>query len=72
MKVIEINVITGEVTERAYTQKEIDAVAVMDVESKANKKRQGVAQKRKEAIEELLMTSIDTKAVAYQNAKAGL
>lgn len=75
MKVIARNVQTGEVTERDYTQKELDAVAVMAIES-ANKKKvrdkeNDIETKREAAIEELLMSGTTPEAVAYQDAKNG-
>ena len=72
MKVIERNVITGEVTERFYTTKELDAVeiAVVIANDKKQKedKKKDIDVKRRAAIEHILMSSNSTEAKAYQDA----
>lgn len=74
MKVIEKNVITGVTTERPYTQKELDAIAVMAIESANEKvirdKEIDISTKREAAIEEILMSGTSVKAKAYQKAKS--
>ncbi len=73
MKVIEKNVITGVVTERSYTQKELDDIAEANArelpQRQIREKREDIATKREAAIEEILMAGTSAKAVAYQNAK---
>lgn len=72
MKVIERNVKTGKVTERPYTQKELDGVVIMEAESAAQKiikdKDDDIATKREAAIEEILLSGTSIKARAYQDA----
>ncbi len=71
-KVIENNVTTGEVIERDYTQKELDAIAVETVAAGIRKivseKKEDIAAKREAAIEALLMSGTSTEARAYQDA----
>ena len=73
MLVIEKNVITGKVTQRQYTQKEKDAVAVMAINEATNKvirdKEADIKAKRESAIEKILMNDISIEALAYQDAK---
>ncbi len=71
MKVIERNVITGKVTERPYTQKELDNIAIMATESaskrKIRDKEKDIETKREAAIESLLLSGTSPEAVAYQD-----
>ena len=72
MRVIERNVVTGEVTERDYNQEELDAIAIKTINS-ANKKiirdkLEDINTKRTNAIEEILISSDSVKAKAYQDA----
>ncbi len=69
MKVIAKNVITGEITERDYTQEEQDAVALMIADSASIKKIVDIQIKREAAVEEILMAGTSVNAIAYQNAK---
>ncbi|MBT6048973.1 MAG: hypothetical protein HOG49_19415 [Candidatus Scalindua sp.] len=73
MLVIEKNVITGKVTQRQYTQKEKDAVAVMAINEATNKvirdKEADIKAKRESAIEKILMNDTSIEALAYQDAK---
>ncbi len=73
-KVIEINVVTGESTERDYTQAELDDIATRTASPKRIKQanRRDAIVKRKAAIEAILMASKITEAKAYKTAKAKL
>ena len=70
MTVRQLNVSTGKVTERPYTQKELDGIALNKVEGdKADAEQTKKDEKdnaREEAIEELLQTSTGAKATAYK------
>ncbi len=72
MEITQINVVTGKVTERNYTQKERDAVEVMKIESTNRRvirnKEQDIKTKREAAIEEILMSGTSVIAKAYQKA----
>lgn len=72
MKVIEKNVITGKVTERNYTQKELDAIAVNEAgrldKKKITDKQSDIDTKRNAAVEEILLAGTSAKAIAYQDA----
>ncbi len=71
MKIIEKNVITGKVTERNYTQKELNAIDAMNIADIDRRKQKDVSKKREEAIEDMLMTADSIKAKAYQQAVNG-
>ncbi len=72
MEVTQINVVTGDVTERNYTQKERDGRGVMKIESTNRRvirnKEQDIKTKREAAIEEILKAGTSAKAKAYQDA----
>jgi hypothetical protein len=71
MKVIEHNVSTGETTERDYTQKELDDIAVMTIETAKRRTEQNktldIKTKRDAAIEKILMSDTSVEAIAYQD-----
>ncbi len=73
MKVIEKNVITGKVTERDYTKKELDNITIMEIESsnqnKIRDKEIEIETKREAAIEEILLSGTTIKAREYQQLK---
>ncbi len=70
MKVIEKNVITGKVTKRDYTKKELDNITIMEIESSNKKKIRDkeieIETKREAAIEEILLSGTTIKAREYQ------
>ena len=74
MRVIERNVMTGKAIERDYTEKELEDIALMAIESENNKKirdkKVDIQVKREEAIEEILMARTSTKAKAYHGSIA--
>ena len=71
-QVIQVNVMTGEVTERSYTQKELDNIEASIIADAPRKalvdKETDITTKREAAIEELLMRETSIKAKAYQDA----
>lgn len=73
MDVIEKNVVTGKVTERNYTQKELDNIEAAKP-SQAELDKRNLAELRRRAIlaeEELMITSgASPEAIAYKAAKA--
>ena len=72
-QVIERNVITGKVTERPYTQKELDNIEASRP-AQVELDRRNLAELRRKALlaeeEKMLMSGTTLEAIAYRVAKA--